>query len=217
MYLVDDHEVVREGLRVMLQKDSGITFVGDTADAAQAIEEVRQLDPDVVILDIRLQGSSLDGFEIARQIKASTPDKPIIMLTGYDSELYMAEALRTDVSGFITKERSRRVLSAAIKLAAEGITVWDRRLLNRAVKYISKHAERQITDTESAIGFGEELTDKEQDVLRFLEKGYSNKDICKELHFSDASVKKHVHNCMKKLGAENRTQTALIARQRNLI
>jgi len=212
VYLLDDHEVVREGIRNLLQKEPSITLVGDTGNPVTAIEEILRMEPDVVVLDICLHSAGMSGFEVGQAIRQEKPDQAIIMLTGFDSQLYATEALTMGASGFVTKERSRRILSLAIQLASEGLSLWDTDLLNNAVKRLSKGS--VIMGRDSALKVhAAELNANEMKVFQLLKKGYSNKEICKELNFSDASVKKYVHNCIKKLGKSNRVQVALTGSQ----
>lgn len=213
VYLLDDHELVREGIRNLLKKELNVALVGDTGNAEIAIEEINKLDPDVVILDIYLHESKVNGLDVAQQIKASMPDKPIIILTGTDSILPAVEALENDICSFITKECSKKVLIEAIKLASDGINVWDRKMLHGAVKYISKHATRGEIEEQTSVPCLDNLTANEIRVFELLRKGYSNKDICRELKYSDASTKKYVHNCIQKLGVKSRVQVALVETQ----
>lgn len=212
VYLLDDHEVVREGIRNLLQKEPAITLVGDTGNPATAIEEILTLMPDVALLDICLHSPEMSGFEVGQTIRKENPDQAIIMLTGFDSQLYATEALAMGASGFVTKERSRRILCLAIQLAAEGLSLWDSDLLNNAVKRISKGS----GNTGHASGLNApaaELNVNEMKVFQLLKRGHSNKEISKELQLSDATVKKYVHNCISKLGKHNRVQVALMGSQ----
>ncbi|MEA2122559.1 response regulator transcription factor [Dehalococcoides mccartyi] len=123
--LIDDHEIVRCGLANMLKDEPHILLVGDASNAEDGLSIIAKTNPDVVLLDIQLNNSEIDGFSLVKIIKTQTPDRVVIMLTGFDSELYLTEALRNKVDGFILKELPQTLLVCAIKMACYGISVWD--------------------------------------------------------------------------------------------
>jgi DNA-binding NarL/FixJ family response regulator len=211
--LVDDHEIVREGLRMMFDKESDLEIVGEAAFGEQAIEYFKKLQPDVVLLDIRLP--DMDGFHVASKIREISNDVPIIMLTGYDSELYLKDAVKSQVNGFLTKESPRSVISYSVRLVNHGVSVWDSTVLNKVMK-------KSLSDSTIALSHPEDgppagLSDRELVVLDFLVKGASNKEIGNQLGFSDSTVKKYVYQLLRKLGVNNRTQAAIVAISRGLI
>jgi DNA-binding NarL/FixJ family response regulator len=215
--IVDDHEVVRQGLSTMLQKEDDIEIVGQACDATGGMSVIENAHPDVVLLDVQLGGEDISGFDLARMIKSDFPAINVLMLTGYDYELYMVDSIRVKVDGFILKEAPREVLSCAIRMVYAGISVWDKQIFYRAVGNISESNKddagaKYLTHKK----FGLELNIKERQVLHLLAKGFSNKEIGNQLAYSDAMVKKHVYYCMKKLGVTNRTQLAIISNQGDL-
>ncbi|XUX00678.1 MAG: response regulator transcription factor [Dehalogenimonas sp.] len=216
--IVDDHEVVRQGLCTMLQKEDDIEIVGQASDATSGISVIENAHPDVVLLDVHLVGEDINGFELARMIKSNFPTMNVLMLTGYDYELYMIDSIRAKVDGFILKEHPREVLSCAIRMVHAGISVWDKEIFYRAIGNLSEN--RNADDAGATYlthkKFGVELNMKERQVLHLLAKGFSNKEIGNQLAYSDATVKKHVYNCMKKLGVTNRTQLAILSNQGGL-
>jgi len=214
VFLVDDHDIVREGLGALFLKEPDIELVGEAASGQEAIDKYAGLHPDVVLLDIHLPDK--DGFEIARVIKKASPEQIILMFSGYDSELYLADAIWTNINGFITKEHSKEIMGQAIRLAIKGVDIWDHNLLSRALKSIT-HYPSERTIAVSSVKQVYQLTKQEQLILGLLAKGYSNKEICKELNYTPPSVKKYVHTCMTKLGVSNRTQAALLARREGFV
>ncbi|KSV18851.1 chemotaxis protein CheY [Dehalococcoides mccartyi] len=213
--LIDDHEIVRCGLANMLKDEPHILLVGDASNAEDGLSIIAKTNPDVVLLDIQLNNSGIDGFSLVKIIKTQTPDRVVIMLTGFDSELYLTEALRNKVDGFILKELPQTLLVCAIKMACYGISVWDTKILYRALANIQNPKEGDMEYLVSS-KFGLELTDKEKAVFRLLAKGYSNKDIGSGLNYRPSTVKKYVYTCMKKLGVRNRTQLAILANDNSL-
>jgi DNA-binding NarL/FixJ family response regulator len=210
--LIDDHEVVRHGLQTMLQKEKDIKIVGQAADSLGGYSLVRELNPDVVLLDIQLGGSDMDGFSLLQKIRSEYPAMSILLLTGYDSELYLTEAIKAKADGFILKEHPRSVMASAIRMVCAGLCVWDTRVFYRAMGNMSRHLkEPSINGRYVDDKFGAVLTDKERLVFQLLAKGFCNKDIGNQLKYTSATVKKYVYRCMKKLGVSNRTQLAVLA------
>ncbi|MEN8614759.1 response regulator transcription factor [Dehalogenimonas sp. THU2] len=210
--LVDDHEVVRQGLQTMLQREKDIEVLGQASDPTGGFELVRDLRPDIVILDIQLGGSDMDGFTLTQKIRSEYPSTGILLLTGYDSELYLTEAIKSKADGFVLKESPRMVLASAIRMICSGLCVWDTRVFYRAMGNISRQlTEPTINNRYVNEKFGAVLTDKERLVFHLLAKGYCNKDIGNQLKYTSATVKKYVYRCMKKLGVSNRTQLAVLA------
>ncbi|MGI2336650.1 MAG: response regulator [Dehalogenimonas sp.] len=213
VYLVEDHDLVREGIRTMLQRERGFKIVGDTADPFQAIREINEINPRVTILDINFHESSLNGFDVVKQLKEANTETRILLLTGFNSNLYISEALRLEVCGLITKERSQSLLVKAIQLVAEGISVWDTCSIIQNAKIISRQNKRENAESKAIFESQVGLTFRELKVVQLLDKGYSNKQISKELGYSEASTKKYVHACIRKLGVKNRVQVALSTHQ----
>ncbi|MEL7563223.1 response regulator transcription factor [Dehalogenimonas sp. 4OHTPN] len=210
--LIDDHEVVRQGLQTMLQKERDIKIAGQASDPIGGFELIKDLRPDVVLLDIQLGESDMDGFSLMQKIRSEYPFTGILLLTGYDSELYLTEAIKSKADGFILKECPRMVLASAIRMVCAGLCIWDTRIFYRAMGNISRQlTEPTINSRYVNEKFGAALTDKERLVFHLLAKGYCNKDIGNQLKYTSATVKKYVYRCMKKLGVSNRTQLAVLA------
>lgn len=208
VFLVDDHQLVRQGLRTILRGASGIEVVGEASSGEEALVLVKEIKPDVILMDIRMDGT--DGFKSMKQIKKVCPDTAFIMLTVYDSELYAAEAIRTGASGYITKDCTRELLVNGIRVVSQGGTVWQEGILRRATRGIpGLSGEGTGEDTTAQIV--EQLTPRELEILALLAEGYGNKQICTRLNLADITVKKYIKNILTKLGVSNRTHAALMA------
>ncbi|AKG53797.1 DNA-binding response regulator LuxR family [Dehalogenimonas sp. WBC-2] len=203
---------------MLLSEEPGLEWAGESAGGEDALERIEELRPDVVLMDFRLEG--MDGLQMAATITAKHPEINVLIITGYGNEIYLAEALQNKVSGFITKDSSKDLISNAIKTVANKGTVWDPELLYSAVVglgYLKRGGttSRDAGHLEAAMvksGINsEQFAPKELETMAFLSKGLSNKEIAIKLGVSVASVKKYVSDIMSKLGAANRTTAAVVA------
>ena len=205
--LVDDHPVVREGLRAMLAGESGIELVGEASGGQEAVQEVASLKPDVVLMDIRMPDMS--GTEATRQIKNANPTTSVIMLTMYDSEMYVVESIRAGAAGYLTKDASRELLGHAIRAVVDGGTLVRSGLLRQAIQGLLHTTDG--TENGAGASLVGRLTPRELEVLRLLAKGLGNKALSKQLNIAEVTVKKHVQNVIGKLGVSDRTHAAVLA------
>lgn len=202
----------------MLISDPGITVVGEAGEGQEAVEKAERLEPDVVLSDIRMPG--LSGIEVTRQIKQLRPATVVILLTMYDSDMYVVEALRAGAAGYLLKDSSRELLCEAIHAAVEGSTMVRSRLLRQALQGVPRLSApsgpvgRAPPPGRRATG---QLTGRELDVLRLLTEGYANKEIAKELYLAEVTVKKRVQSIIAKLGASDRTHAAILAVRQGLV
>lgn len=208
VFLVDDHQLVRQGLRTILRGAAGIEVVGEASSGEEALALVKEIKPDVILMDIRMDGN--DGFKSMKQIRKVCPDTAFIMLTVYDSELYATEAIRTGASGYITKDCSRELLINGIRVVSQGGTVWQEGILRRATRGIPGLS-GEGTGGDVTAQIVEQLTSRELEILALLAEGYGNKQICTRLNLADITVKKYIKNILTKLGVSNRTHAALMA------
>ena len=208
VFLVDDHQLVRQGLRTILRRASGIEVVGEASSGEEALALVKEIKPDVILMDIRMDGT--DGFKSLKQIKKVCPDTAFIMLTVYDSELYAAEAIRTGASGYITKDCTRELLVNGIRVVSQCGTFWQEGILRRATKGIPGLS-GEGTGEDATAQIVEQLTPRELEILALLAEGYGNKQSCTRLNLADITVKKYIKNILTKLGVSNRTHAALMA------
>jgi NarL family two-component system response regulator YdfI len=197
--IVDDHLVVREGLRAILEAASDLALVGEAADGAEAVQLAAELSPDVVLMDLRMP--NVDGIEAIRQIKARCPDVEIVILTTYDDDEYIVRGLRAGARGYLLKDTGRQVLFEAIRAAARGES-----LLPSAVveKVVARLTEPQPVETAR-------LSDREREVLGLLAEGAANKEIAARLHITERTVKAHVASIFNKLGVNSRAEAVAVA------
>ncbi|MBI2171746.1 MAG: response regulator transcription factor [Chloroflexi bacterium] len=204
--LVDDHPMVREGLRAMLSGAPGIDVVGEASSGEEALQKVMEVGPSVVLMDIRMPG--MGGTEAVRQVKKVRPATAVIMVTMYESEMYVVEAIRAGAAGYLTKDASREQLCNAIRAVMGGGTLMRSGLLRQAVEGLFPTAGG--SQEREGMSGASRLSAREREVLGFLARGYGNRAICGELHLAEITVKKHVQNVMSKLGVSDRTNAAIV-------
>jgi len=196
--LVDDHPVVRQGLRALLSTQDGIEVVGEADDGEAAVAAAERLSPDVVLMDVVMPG--MDGIEALRRIGERRPQTRVVMLTSYADERRAMEAVDAGASGFLLKDASPRDVAAAIRAAHRGEAVLHP---SGAAKLL---AERRRPPAAHA-----DLTARELEVLRLIARGLQNKQIAAQLHVSEKTVKTHVSAILRKLDVTDRTQAAMYA------
>lgn len=204
LVLVDDHAVVRQGLRMFLELDTQMTVVGEASDGAKALEIVAQLQPDVVLMDLLMP--RMNGLEAIRQLSASHPQLVVLALTSSADERSVTEAMKAGARGYLLKDTQAADLCAAIRAAVAG-----------RVQLSPEAAAGLVQGVRSQQPSWESLTGREQQVLQFLAAGSSNKEIAEQLNLVEKTVKTHVSNLLSKLGLQSRTQAALYAVQRGWI
>lgn len=206
--LVDDHEVVRIGLRTLLGHAAGIKVVGEAGTSAEAIELTDRAHPDVILLDVRLPDVS--GIETCRRIKERHPDVRVVMLTSFSDEEAIVGAVMAGASGYLLKQADAERLTQAIRDAALGESSLDPRaagtLINQFRELSAKQAEGELQG----------LTDRERRMLALIAEGYTNRAIGEVLHLSEKTVRNHVSQLLRKLGFQRRSQAAAWAGQRRL-
>ena len=202
--LVDDHPVVRQGLRALLSTQDGIEVVGEAGDGEAAVAAAGRLSPDVVLMDVVMPG--IDGVEALRRIGGSRPQTRVVMLTSYADERRAMEAVDAGASGFLLKDASPRDVAAAIRAAHRGEAVLHPSVAARLL------AERRRPPAAHA-----ELTARELEVLRLIARGLRNKQIAAQLHVSEKTVKTHVSAVLRKLDVADRTAAAMYAVRERLV
>jgi two-component system, NarL family, response regulator LiaR len=195
--IVDDHSVVREGLRMFLARDPDLEVVGEAADGAKAIEQARRLRPDVVVMDLLMP--ILDGMAATRAIRSELPETEVLALTSVLERASLVEAIRVGAIGYLLKDTKAAELRTAIKAAAAGQV------------HLSPQASASLLGAVRLTERPEPLTPREMDVLRLLAQGHSNKEIARILHLVEETVKFHVRHILAKLGVQSRTQAVLAA------
>ena len=212
--VVDDHCVVLEGVRSMLDEDPSIMVIGEATTGEEAIQKVSQLEPDVVLMDIQLP--AMTGIEATRRIKAVRPSTAVMLFTMYDSDIYVVEGLRAGAAGYLVKDSSRELLRHTIHVAVEGGTMVRSNLLRKAIQGLSRGA-HHLEEGQGSPALREHLTEREMAVLRLVAQGSSNKEIAKVLGLAEITVKKYVQSLIGKMGASDRTQTAIMAFRLGLV
>ena len=200
--IADDHPVVRDGLRGMLESQADFEVVGEAGDGAQAIQLVEELKPEIVLMDLRMP--VVDGVTAIREIKGSQAESQILVLTTYDSDADILPAIEAGATGYLLKDSSREELYAAIRATARGETVLAPSVAARLVGRMRAPAE-------------EKLSSRELEVLQLVAKGASNKEIASSLHISQATVKSHLIHIFGKLGVSDRTAAVTVALQRGIL
>jgi DNA-binding NarL/FixJ family response regulator len=197
--IVDDHSVVREGLRTFLELQDGIEVAGDAADGHEAIGEAERLRPDVVLMDLVMP--RLDGVAAMRELRRRVPATRVIILTSFLDDERLLPAVRAGAAGYLLKNVQPQELTRAIELAAAGEAMIDPAVAARLVDAL----------VDDRVGEQPELTPREHEVLDLIGRGFANKRIARELGIAEKTVKTHVSHVLAKLGVSDRTQAALYA------
>jgi DNA-binding NarL/FixJ family response regulator len=203
--VVDDQSMVRAGFRMLLADEDGIEVVGEAATGVEAVEKAARFDPTVILMDIRMP--ELDGIEATRQILAADRGARVLILTTFDLDEYVYEALRAGASGFVLKDDPPEQLIAAIHTVAGGDALLSPAVTKRVIEQFSR-VPRPAPPQELG-----ELSEREQEVFRLVARGLSNAEIGKELYISETTVKTHVTHILQKLGLRDRVQAVVLAYQ----
>jgi DNA-binding NarL/FixJ family response regulator len=201
--VADDQSMVRAGFRMLLAREPDIDVVAEARDGEEAIHQAGRFHPTVVLMDIRMPG--LDGLEATRRILAADPDARILILTTFDLEEYVYEALSAGASGFVLKDDPPEQLIAAIRTVAAGDALLSPAVTKRVIRRFAR------MERPGAPPGLDELTEREHEVLRLLADGLSNAEIGERLFVSEATVKTHVTHVLRKLGLRDRVQAVVLA------
>ncbi|PKM90754.1 MAG: DNA-binding response regulator [Firmicutes bacterium HGW-Firmicutes-12] len=208
--LVDDHPLVREGIRKILELEKELEIIDEAGDGQGAINVTRLNKPDVILMDINMPGTN--GIEATRVIKREFPNIGVIALTIHEEEEYVLELVRAGVSGYVLKDIAPAKLIETIKMVAQGHSVIDPIITNKIFGEINRLSRsNRVKET------WETLTAREMDVLNLIAKGCSNKEIAKNLTISEKTVKNHITNIFRKLEVDDRTQAVLFAIKHRLV
>jgi DNA-binding NarL/FixJ family response regulator len=212
--LVDDQAMVRVGLKMILEAEPDIEIVGEAADGADAVALVREHAPDVVLMDIRMPG--MDGLAATAEVLAAHPDARVVILTTFDDDEYVYQALRAGASGFLLKSADGDTLVNAVRVVAGGEALLAPEVTRRVIERFAVTEDSQATPSDpdqhipspEAIG---DLSVREVEVLQLMARGMSNQEIASELFVSSTTVKTHVSHILTKLGVRDRVQAVVEA------
>jgi len=211
--VADDHQVVRSGFAALLDTQPDFTVVGTAEDGAEAVRVCRETSPDVVLMDIRMPG--VDGIEATRQLIGPAEDRPrIIILTTFDLDDYVYDALRAGASGFLLKDITAEQLFDAVRVIAAGEALLAPTVTRRLIREFAR--QRPTTDSSRAARLAT-LTPRETQVLRLVAEGLSNPEIAARLVVTEETVKTHVSRVLAKLGLRDRTQAVVTAYETGLV
>jgi two-component system, NarL family, response regulator LiaR len=205
--IVDDHKVVRQGLRFLLAQEQGIEVVGECADGTSAIQAVRTLEPTVVLLDLLMPGPS--GIDVLGQIKQDRPATEVLMLTSSADDEHLLAAVRAGAIAYLPKTAGVDQVVECVRAAARGESVLEPRIAARLVREVRESAVRRCPL--------DHLSPREVDVLKTLARGRSNREIARILSISEETVKAHVSSILAKLQLTDRTQAAIFGLQQRLV
>ncbi len=209
LMIVDDHEIVRMGMRALFELESDITVVGEASNGAEAVAKVGVLDPQVILMDVRMP--NMNGTEACRDIKSTRPDVHILMITSHDDARAAEDSILAGASGYLIKNSSRAELLRAVRLVATGQSLVDPSTAKQAMTHILSLANGTTHIP------GDELTDREREVLALVARGYTNKQIADTLYVSEKTARNHVSHILEKLGLSRRSEAAAYAVENKLV
>ncbi|MFJ2019082.1 MULTISPECIES: response regulator [Streptomyces] len=204
LLIVDDHPVVRDGLRGMFESAPGFTVLGEASNGVEAVRKAASLDPDVILMDLRMPGGS--GVDAIRELTRRGARAKVLVLTTYDTDSDTLPAIEAGATGYLLKDALRDELFTAVRAAAEGRTV-----LSPAV------ASRLVSAVRAPAPGNEPLSTREREVLALVAKGTSNREIARELFISEATVKTHLTHLYAKLGVKDRAAAVAVAYERGIL
>ena len=205
--IADDHPVVREGLIAMLSREADFKVVGEAKDGLEAVNKAKELSPDVVLMDLRMP--EMDGVEAMRQIRPAMPDVKFIILTTYSDDDYIFSGIEAGARAYLLKDAPREDLFKAIRSVYRGESLIQPVVASKLLDRFSQLSRRTPS--------GEELSEREVEVLRLMAKGAANKEISAELNIAQSTVKTHITNIFQKLGVNDRTEAVTQALKRGII
>ena len=208
--IVDDHEVVRDGLSVMLGRQEDFAVMGEAHNGLEAVEKARELEPDVILMDLRMP--ELDGVEAMRRIREQDADVKFIVLTTYDTDEYIFDAIEAGAKGYLLKDASREDLFKAVRGVHQGESLIQPGVVSRVLDRLA-----QLSRRPGQGGEPQALSEREVEVLRLMAQGSANKQIAADLSISESTVKTHVTNIFQKLEVSHRTEAVAKAMSKGII
>jgi DNA-binding NarL/FixJ family response regulator len=215
--VADDQQLIREGIASLLAIQPGIEVVGTARDGREAVDKAVALVPDVILMDVRMP--KCDGTQAAALIRRELPACQVVMLTTFDDEEYVVQALRAGAAGYLLKDLPATELASALRLAHAGIAQFGAQAAGRLASALARHQAPAAGDVTGSVPgtLGMPLTAREVDVLRLVAHGATNREIAAHLFLSEGTVKNHISRILTRLSLRDRTQAAIYARDRGLI
>ncbi len=210
--LVDDQAMVRAGLKMILDTEPDIEVCGEASDGAHALALARDANPDIILMDIRMPG--VDGITAAREVLDQCPNVRVVILTTFDDDEHVYEALRVGASGFLLKSADGDTLVNAVRVVASGEALLAPEVTRRVIEQFARGASGMQPAVTPDLG---DLSEREVEVLRLMARGYSNQEIAKELFVSGTTVKTHVSHILTKLGVRDRVQAVVEAYESGIV
>ncbi len=212
LLIADDQALVRVGLRKILENEQDMTVVGEAGDGEEAIAGASRLQPDIVLMDIRMP--VLDGIEATRRIVRTQPSTRVLILTTFGLDTYVYEALRAGASGFMLKDAPPEEIAAAVRIVANGEALLAPAVTRAVIEEFARHSPAAPAVPPPALA---ELTPREDEVLDLLARGLSNPEICERLVISEATAKTHVAHILQKLDLRDRVQAVIYAYETGVV
>ena len=209
LMIVDDHEVVRLGMRAAFDLEADITIVGEASNGAEALAKMGVLDPQVILMDVRMP--KMNGIEACREIKSAYSTVAILMITSFSDDEAVFASIMAGASGYLLKNVSRAELLKAIRSVAAGQSLLDPNTAQRARTQM-----KTLADGTSRLPPGEDLTEREREVIALVAKGYTNKQIAEDLSVTEKTARNHVSHILEKLGLSRRSEAAAYAVEHKL-
>ncbi|WP_165423320.1 response regulator [Ktedonosporobacter rubrisoli] len=210
LMIVDDHEMVRLGLRAAFEPEADIAIVGEASNGAEAVAKMSTLDPQIILMDVRME--KMGGIEACREIKSRNPNVHILMITSYTDEDAVFASMLAGASGYLLKNVSRLELLKSIRHVASGQTLLDPHTTKQVMGQMSN-----LAGNTSPTGAGEDLTEREREVLALIARGYTNKQIAEALFVSEKTARNHVSHILEKLDLSRRSEAAAFAVEHKLV
>ena len=209
--IVDDQDLVREGLRMLLEAEPDLSVAGEAGNGGQALAQARRLDPDVILMDVRMP--EMNGIEATTRLVQAGCRARVLMLTTFNLDEYVYHALKDGASGFLLKDATRERLTSAVRAAAAGETLLAPAITRRLIEDFCRGPAPGAAAGPSA----GRLSERELDVVRLVAQGLSNAEIAARLHLSEATVKSHIARILAKLGLRDRVQVAVFAYENGIV
>lgn len=206
VFLLDDHEIFRRGLRDLLDAEPGIAVIGEAATASSALAQISELRPDVAVLDVRVTDG--DGVSVCREIRSHHPETACLMITAYNDDHALLDAIIAGAAGYVSKQTAGDELVSALRTVASGQSVLDPEASLKMMSHLREYLSRADPSTM--------LSDQEKHVLDLIGEGLSNREIARRLSLSEKTVKNYVSSLLTKLGFQRRTQAAAFAVRRTM-